>query len=321
VIEWFTRTGAIHAATIDPTALDARQRSLLARARGALVVAERVAPADGATVPLEDAGDELGRSSVAIGVLRDAVAWALAVEGAESPASLAEAWERANTSDLESAAGSTEALAQARRALFADDALARLARPLEQIRSDLSAARRLAKTLVQRLENRATRVTRLHAQRWLRVLTVVVALGAMFVAVDFALIARRPDLVPNARWTASSADLAWATTGSGLSGPRGNADVFFHTREQDHPFVQFDLGRPRSIARVVVVNRGDCCQDRAVPLAIEVSDDARRWTEVDRNSSPFDTWVDVLVWRRTARYVRLIAPRRTILHLARVEIH
>jgi hypothetical protein len=321
LVEWFTRSDAIRAAKSDPAALDARQRSMLARARGALLVAERVSPSDGATVPLDDAGDEMARASTALAALRDAVSWALAAHTAETPGSLAEAWERVDAESLEGAAGSGDELARARRALFADDALTRSARSIDETRADLAAARRFAKTLIDRLEARATRSARLHAERWIRIVSVAALFVAVALAIDLVFIVRRPDLVPRAHWTASSADLGWPIAGVGMSGPRAGADVFFHTREQENPFVQFDLGSVRSIARVLVVNRTDCCQERAVPLAIEISNDARRWTEVARNSSPFDSW-DELFWRRRrARYVRFVARRRTVLHLTRVEIH
>lgn len=95
--------------------------------------------------------------------------------------------------------------------------------------------------------------------------------------------------------------------------------IFFHTNEEDSPWVQYDLGEPKTFHEVEVQNRLDCCGDRAVPLVVEVSDDEKSWTQVARMDEPFARWVPTFPPRR-ARYVRLRVARRSILHLEAVAI-
>ncbi len=321
LLEWFSRREAMASARHDPRALDARQRALFERARGALVVAERIAPSEGATVPLEDVGDEVARALLALSVLRDAAGWALAVDCTDSPSTLAAAFDAADGDALAKSAGSAEALARARRALVDEETLARRARPLADLRGDVDAARALARALVAGLDLRATRLVRVRTERWVRILGTLAVIFIAVFGTNSIVAGRRPDLVPRARWTASSGDYGWGVTGVGLAGQRGPADVFCHTREQLNPWVEFDLGRSMPISRVVVVNRSDCCQERALPLAIETSEDHRTWREVARRDDSFVTWEKTFMFRPRGRYVRFRSMRVTALHLARVEIH
>ena len=57
----------------------------------------------------------------------------------------------------------------------------------------------------------------------------------------------------------------------------------FHTIEAPNQNVTIDLGKVRRIFRVVVYNRADCCQQRAVPLKIEVSQDNKKFRQVALN--------------------------------------
>ena len=306
----------------DPRSLSADQRALYARARGAFMAAERVAPGEGATVPLEDVGDDTSRAVLALSILRDAAGWALAATESGSVDSLAAAWDRADATDLERAAGGAEQLARVRTALLDDhDAVARATRPATEIAADLTASRAFVGTLIDRLDRRVHAVARVRTERWVRILGTLAAVFVLIFATNTFLAARRPDLAPTARWVASSTEIAWGATGIGMNGPRGGADVFFHTRDQENPWIEFDLGRRVAISRVVLANRIDCCQDRAVPAIIEVSDNRRTWVEVARRDDTFNTWDKTFFFRPRARYVRLRVPRRTILHLARVEIH
>ena len=97
----------------------------------------------------------------------------------------------------------------------------------------------------------------------------------------------------------------------------GNA--FFHTTEEDSPWIEYDLGAPTVLHRITILNRSDCCQDRALPLVIELSSDQNQWDEVDRAVSPFATYRASLEGN-TARYVRLRVARRSVLHLEKVVI-
>src|SRR6185369_7843409 len=44
---------------------------------------------------------------------------------------------------------------------------------------------------------------------------------------------------------------------------------FFHTLEDDRAWVEIDLGTKRHISAIKLINREDCCAERAVPLAVE----------------------------------------------------
>ncbi len=97
-------------------------------------------------------------------------------------------------------------------------------------------------------------------------------------------------------------------------------DIFFCTTDEVDPWVEFDLGERPAFTHLVVRNRGDCCPDRAVPLALEVSDDRTTWREIARRDETFSTWRASFP-RTRARYVRLRALRRTILHLDKLDLY
>lgn len=320
-LEWFTRREALVSARNDPRVLSGKQRELFERARGAFVAAERVAPGEGATVPLEDVGDDAARALLALTILRDAVTWALATDAAATPVSLAAMLDSADPVTIEKAAGGAEALTRVRRALLDDDSLARSTRPAADVAGDLAATRTFARALIDGLDRRAHAVSRVRTERWVRVVSGLALLLLVVFGTNTYLASRRPDLVPHARWTTSSTDLGWGASGIGTSGARGGADVFFHTRDQEAPWVEFDLGHSVAISRVLIANRADCCQDRATPLVIEMSIDRRTWTEVARRDDAFVTWDKTFFFRPRARFVRLRVPRRTVFHLSRVEIH
>jgi hypothetical protein len=93
-----------------------------------------------------------------------------------------------------------------------------------------------------------------------------------------------------------------------------------HTENQVEPWLSIDLGRTRRVHRVVVTNRLDGQQERAIPLRIETSIDGKAFTEYARRDAVFDTWTAT---RSTvkARYVRLTVLGQSILHLNEVEIY
>ncbi|HEX5101122.1 MAG TPA: discoidin domain-containing protein [Polyangiaceae bacterium] len=94
---------------------------------------------------------------------------------------------------------------------------------------------------------------------------------------------------------------------------------FFHTMEEDHPWLEIDLGGKRRFSAVRIVNREDCCADRAVPLAVEVSNDRTTWHEVARRNETFNTWYAEFA-PTSARYVRVTTLKKAALHLHRVAV-
>ena len=131
--------------------------------------------------------------------------------------------------------------------------------------------------------------------------------------------ALRPELARNAPWRVSSTLPEYPAAGRGFSTLEGGPDIFFHTRTEAEPWVEFDLGAGASVESVRVQNRLDCCRDRAALLVVECSADAATWRELARRAEPFYEWTATFA-RTPARYVRLRAPRTTTLHLAAVEI-
>ena len=96
--------------------------------------------------------------------------------------------------------------------------------------------------------------------------------------------------------------------------------IFFHTREEQDPWVEVDLGAPTDFTEVVVHNRSDGVPERAVPLVLEVSDDRQQWRELARRDELFKVWQARLPPTR-ARFVRLRVPRVTYFHLDAVKVH
>jgi len=119
------------------------------------------------------------------------------------------------------------------------------------------------------------------------------------------------------KWKASSQMEIWPDSGKMTDDP-GNR-VFFHTKEEDSPWLEIDLETPTPVSSVEVVNRRDCCRDRGVPLVVELSTDGKTWKEVDRRTEPFMEWKATFSTQE-ARYVRLRSARRTYLHLERVGV-
>jgi len=96
-------------------------------------------------------------------------------------------------------------------------------------------------------------------------------------------------------------------------------NIFFHTREEQMPWLELDLGESKPIVGFEVTNRRDGFQDRAVPLLVEASVNGESWWQLAYREDVFDQWKqDVPV--RHARYVRLVVRRQSSLHLEDVVI-
>jgi len=128
----------------------------------------------------------------------------------------------------------------------------------------------------------------------------------------------RQDLARGKPWKASSSDEQ-----GGCVSPEqrcdGGESFFFHTKRQKDPWLSIDLEATETVSSVIVRNRRDCCRERVVPLVIQVSTDQENWTEVARNDADFGEWkanFDPV----QARWVRLMVPRTSYLHLRRVRI-
>lgn len=126
------------------------------------------------------------------------------------------------------------------------------------------------------------------------------------------------DLADGKPWTASSAD----PRSPACTSPRQvceESGFFFHTKRQKSPWLAIDLESVQTVSGVRVRNRRGCCTDRAVPLIVQVSTDNEHWTEVARTDEDFGEWKPDFS-PVEARWVRLLVPRTSVLHLRRVRV-
>jgi len=119
------------------------------------------------------------------------------------------------------------------------------------------------------------------------------------------------------RFRASGAIEPFAVTGE--VGKQPAYDLFFHTPEQQDPWVEIELGGLKKVKRVTVVNREDCCTEREVPLIVELRDAEGRHHEVARQNEDFDRWTAQFP-SQDATAVKLWVPRMTAFHLTNVQI-
>lgn len=128
------------------------------------------------------------------------------------------------------------------------------------------------------------------------------------------------DLCAGRPWVASSA-MAPYNRRSGV-GPSTQKDAFFfHTDPTDHPWVEIDLGKPRTIRSLLVENRSDCCWERALPLDFEVEDlDTHQWRKVAQRRAGFHVWTHQIA-PVTARHVRFRLAGVGMFHLRRISLY
>lgn len=105
----------------------------------------------------------------------------------------------------------------------------------------------------------------------------------------------------------------------GLLGDTHEFGLVFHTQQQKEPWVEIDLNDTRSISRVTIRHRTDCCTDRGLPLIVETAGDDKKWEQVGRREHAFDKWTASFSERR-ARYVRLRSTEDTVLHFSEVTV-
>jgi hypothetical protein len=154
-----------------------------------------------------------------------------------------------------------------------------------------------------------------------RALWPVYAVGAALLVAAVVTALRTPrsgDLLIGAPWKASSKLADCHPEVPECAGAR--TPIFFHTTEEEQPWVEFELETPRTFSNVKVENREDMGLNRAVPLVLEASDDHTTWTEVARREESFSTWSASFA-PHTARWVRLRVTRRSQFHLNAVRLY
>ena len=96
------------------------------------------------------------------------------------------------------------------------------------------------------------------------------------------------------------------------------APFFFHTAQERSPWVEVDLGATVMVGSITLVNRQDCCANRAVPLLVEISGDHQAWRSAATRRRNFSVWRPRL--NTQARWIRLRVLRESALHLKAVIV-
>jgi hypothetical protein len=297
--EWFWRGSALRAATAQ---LQGPSKRAFEQARLLREVVKQVAE------PFDSVRGG-HRPAVVLGLCREWVYWML-VDGSESggpPAlDLRSVWLEMSDERLRRAAGGEINLEAVRRTLVELS-------PQEALDvgdEDVARVRAFAESLYHELQAPFRRVDCIRRQRRLRMGALAVPALAVLLALHS--LNRGPNLIVGRTFQTSSAY-------PGCSADTICGAQLFHTKEQDNPWVEFDLGAVKRVHIVELENRTDCCQERAIPLVIEVSTDHKAWKEVARQEEDFQEW-EATFPRTPARYVRLRVPRKTVFHLHTVKI-
>lgn len=311
--EFFTRRRSLRAARAELQRVLGTEAPRLGRAR---VFAEL---ADRALDPVDPLRSGSG-AAPALSLYRQAAYFALlGQDDALEAGDLAEAFERTSRDKLLFAAGGEAGLLALRRSLLdkthAQDAL----EPDERLAEQARTARAFVYALLEAKLGPRRRVALLQRQRWVRssLLAVFVVLAAWLVSWGVQRALTQPDLAAGKPWKASS-QFVQCYPAEHRCGD-AHTDIFFHTSEDNEPWLQIDLKGPQQFSLIEVVNRRDCCPDRAIPLAIEVSNDGVTWREVARRKTSFTTWTERIAPTQ-ARYVRAKVLRKSWLHLERLTV-
>jgi hypothetical protein len=179
----------------------------------------------------------------------------------------------------------------------------------------------LVMRLAEPLEYEANRLGRALFARWSRVaVTAIIILVIAGVAGKW--ISRKiegPNLALHKPVVVSSQYPGQGTDHSLLVD--GNHDnLGFHTNSGGQQWALIDLGQVRKIKKVVVYNRADGYEERAVPLKIEVSNDNQNFKVIAERKETFDKWTAKGL-KAEGRYVRLSNTPPNFFHLAEVEIY
>jgi len=329
VLEWFWRGRAMKALRAEARIGSPRASELMRRAWLAVELAEHaLRPVPRLlTGPADAPARELARQGLYWGLLaereirlsREAPAGTAPV-GLTEPASLPDLWVSAEQALLLAAAGGDGALYALHTALkvdgFAEFAELSSEEQARQARDLLAFCR----TLLVAIEAPRVRLDKLITQRLVRSGGgVLLCIGLVVAGLAFRSWSERErDLARDRPYKASSVYPSVGCKSPDQDCPE-SPFFFFHTADDDRPWIEIDLGAKKRFTAFRIVNREDCCADRAVPLAVEVSTDKKTWHEIARRTDTFNTWY-ASVTPVSARYVRAIALRKTTLHFHRFSI-
>jgi hypothetical protein len=179
----------------------------------------------------------------------------------------------------------------------------------------------LVMRLAEPLEIESNRLGRALFARWSRVLVLGMALALAVGYFGKWLSAKLegPNIALHAAVTISSQYPGQGVDHSLLVD--GDPDTLgFHTQEGGQQWVVIDLGKVRKFNKIVVYNRLEGLEGRAVPIKVEVSNDNQNYKQIAERKEPFDRW-SVKGLKAEARYVRLKNTPPNFFHLNEVELH
>ena len=314
-VEWFWRGNTMREARREVGEQSAVELSRLRHARAAAELASRV---------LEGVDPLRAGSAYWLATLlyREAAYWAL-VSQSESlrGENLAAAFAESPRSLLLLAADGEDGLASVQRILVENQSAQQALDDPEKQLTDATIARGFVDALIQHKRRSTERVGWVLVERWVRTgFGLALAFGAVLAAVLFIRHATRPpDLAEGKSWRVSSVQGSPCQPAENVClGVQTN--ILFHTQQEKSPWFEVDLGGVTSFSVIEVRNREDCCPERAVPMRLEVSEDAQNWVEVARRKEVFDTWRAEFPPQR-ARYVRARVIKSTFLHLVGMSVY
>jgi hypothetical protein len=312
VVEWFLQREPLAEARARRNESSAWHQTCWRRATACLALADSL---HDSSEPSKSLRPEV------VGIYRLACAWLLSPV-ASAPRPIEALLREADQAQLIAAAGGPEVFDGVRalllRSVFDDAALED-----KQLVADAQVLHGFARSLRRRVDPKyAVRAVVLRRLVRLTITAPGVVLLGVAIAASWSAVAgylpERPNRLGGVIWRASS-------TYPGCDLPRhlcngARVDIFFHTLDDDSPWIEFDLDTAKHISEVEVKNiRIAPFQERATPLLVEVSVDHLSWTEVARHDAAFATWTAQFP-SHEARYVRLRVPRKTFLHLENVSI-
>jgi hypothetical protein len=123
------------------------------------------------------------------------------------------------------------------------------------------------------------------------------------------------DVARNASWVASSAFPGHPRAGVG---PWSEGPFFVHTASEAHPWVAITLPRVARLRKIRIENRSDCCQEREIPLNVEIDDAGG--SLICQRHAPFSTWTCYPKQPVRASTIRISLPAGGMLHLRKVAV-
>jgi hypothetical protein len=264
---------------------------------------------------------ELYRQSIHWSLLALSVAPESAGNAEASTPSSRHDWRAVDTRVLARAIPDPDDLRAAQRAVDSStfDELANL--PAEEQAKLADILKRLALALLAELDLPQRVMEALWVRRAFRFGALLAVLVVGLVALGWLRDSREQarDLAQGRPWHASSSYALAAGCKSPLQECPDGTDYFFHTEEEQNPWLELDLGSTQQISAIRVINRKDCCAERAAPLVVEVSTDHKVWKLVARRDATFSSWLGEFA-PTPARWVRLKLEKRAFFHLARVRV-